>query len=94
MCVFLQLMQDLTQPRPLEADRREFFCQVEAFAGLVVLNVVPLAGAAPPLAFVCSKGLLLHLGALFCSFRAPQGSFRFVFTATGYPEQGMSVKSL
>ena len=40
----LQLMQDLTQPRPLEADRREFFCQVEAFAGLVVLNVVPLAG--------------------------------------------------
>ena len=53
-CMFLQLMQDLTQPRPLEADRREFFCQVEAFAGLVVLNVVPLAGAAPPMALACS----------------------------------------
>lgn len=42
----LQLMGELTQSRPLEADRREFFCQVEAFAGLVVLNVVPLAGKA------------------------------------------------
>ena len=37
-------MQDLSTARSLEVDRREFYCQVEAFAGLVVLNIVPLAG--------------------------------------------------
>ncbi|KAK9838956.1 hypothetical protein WJX74_006739 [Apatococcus lobatus] len=49
------LMQHLTQPRPLEADRREFFCQVEAFAGLVVLNVVPLAGAVQTITMMLDK---------------------------------------
>ena len=40
----LQLLQDLSKARPLDVDRREFFCQVEAFAGLVMLDIVPLSG--------------------------------------------------